>query len=476
MTQKARLILLASVAAIFANSPVAAKPIGPTLFCDTYPDAPSCLGGKPACSLCHQTTPPPRNSFGEALSAQMLPGAPRPLSDADYMANLPSALRAVEMLDSDGDGATNLDEITAGTAPSDASSLPRVGDCPGTIANANFKVCRYDRRYVFRKLNLDFCGRSPTFEQIESFDALTETEQQDILHTSLTACLASDDWLKKDGTLWKLAHRKVRPLQAIKSGPGAGVIPLGDYDDDYALFVYANSGDHDVRDVLTANYFVERTDPGAGGVTSYARVQDKSGQDVVDGRRAGVLTSKWSLVYFVMFTALPRTAAAQAYRGYLNLDIARLEGLNPVAGEPVDYDEKGVQAAACVVCHSTLDPLSYPFKNYTGLDSSNFGTYDANRMRRFRNEGADILQMPEAGSIFGTRVNDLIEWARVAADNDAFPRAVVQDFWRLTVGTEPDGDEAAEFGKLWTDLKGKHNYRVESMLHDLIETEAYGVP
>ena len=36
------------------------------------------------------------------------------------------------------------------------------------------------------------------------------------------------------------------------SGDDGGPIPLGDYDQDYNLFVYANTGDRDVREPLTA--------------------------------------------------------------------------------------------------------------------------------------------------------------------------------------------------------------------------------
>jgi hypothetical protein len=67
-------------------------------------------------------------------------------------------------------------------------------------------------------------------------------------------------------------------------------------------------------------------------------------QKVDQAHRAGNMTSKWSLTYFVMFTALPRNAAPQMYRSYLGLDIAKQEGLYSVASEPQDYDAKGVTA------------------------------------------------------------------------------------------------------------------------------------
>src|SRR5215813_3607398 len=148
---------------------------------------------------------------------------------------------------------------------------------------------------------------------------------------------------------------------------------------------------------------------------------------VVNERRAGMLTTGWNLVYNVMFTALPRTAAAQAYRAFLGRDIAHLEGLNAVAGEPKDYDGRGVTQTACTICHSTLDPLSYPFKNYNGLTSP-LGEYDPNRItRNFSDLAPNITQMPETGYVLGQPVQDLMQWAQVAANSKEFASATVMD-------------------------------------------------
>ena len=48
---------------------------------------------------------------------------------------------------------------------------------------------------------------------------------------------------------------------------------------------------------------------------------------MVPSKRAGMLTTRWNLVFNTMFTAMPRTTAAQIYRSYLGLDIAKSEGL-----------------------------------------------------------------------------------------------------------------------------------------------------
>jgi hypothetical protein len=454
-------------------SPAFAMPVAPTKVCEVYPDAPVCATSVPACAFCHQGNPPPRNSFGAQVEANLLPGAPRPLSVEDFVGALGTALQAVEGEDADGDGVSNLVELMAGTLPGDGSSFPKELGCDEGGTNPSYDVCAYDPDYAFKKINLDFCGRSPTWEALETFRQAGDKKAA--LHAELTRCLDSEFWLGQDGQVWQLAHRKIKPLQAIKAGDDAGPIPLGDYYDDYALFVYSQIDDHDAREVLTANYFVTRRK----NPTRYekAAASDPIGdQDVAQEFRAGVLTTRWNLVLNVMFTAVPRTAAAQALRGYLGIDIAKQQGIMPVANEPQDYDAKGVTASACAVCHSTLDPATYPFTRYQGL-TGDIGTYDPNRIQRsFRNEGPRIGEMPETGVLFGQPVNDLMEWAQVAANSDAFAAATVTDYWHLVMGREVQPEELEEFTALWQAFRGRHNYSVEKMLHQLIETEAYGVP
>lgn len=64
-----------------------------------------------SCSLCHTSSIPSLNPFGSAYK-----------SNGRSLA----ALAAIEGLDSDGDGSTNLQEITALTFPGDASDKPAV--------------------------------------------------------------------------------------------------------------------------------------------------------------------------------------------------------------------------------------------------------------------------------------------------------------------------------------------------------------
>jgi hypothetical protein len=467
---RASIVIGVGASFVLAASVADARPEAPGLFCETYPESPHCFSGLADCAVCH-TIPPVRNPFGDRLAAQW----DSPVEPAVFAARLPGALEALEPEDTDGDGASNRDEIDAGTFPGDPRSAPAAAtDEPDPVV-------------AFRKLTLDACGFSPEVDETEAIvdaaDPWAEVDRQ------LEACLASEYWKGRDGVLWRIAHPKIRPLAAIKSGADAGDIPLADYEDDYNLFAYASSGDRDVRDLLLARYLVERDD---GPPTTYTRVERNPLEDVgerglsvaqlVDtNRRAGLLTTRWNLASNTMFTAVPRTTAAQAYRAYLGYDISKLEGLFPVEGEPVDYDAKDVQRDACAVCHSTLDPLTYPFAHYNGIGGGNPGAIpyrnEPGRPARFTDtDGPNVADVPEGGVLFGTPVADLLDWARVAADSEAFARATVMDYWRVFVGREPSGDELAEIDALVTALRTEHRYRVEAMLHDLVRTRAYAAP
>jgi hypothetical protein len=367
-----------------------------------------------------------------------------------------------------------------------------------------WNTCAYDPAYALTRIGLDFCGHSPTREELEAVRG--SHDWPTLLEQKLAGCLDSDFWQGKDGVLWNLANAKILPESSLKSGDDAGDLTIADYEDDYNLFVYINTDDRDVRELLTAQYHVIRQTDGALVRVDRTPVEDLVARDSDDGdiaqlvpqeRRAGMLTTRWFLAKNTMVTPIPRTTAAQAYRAYLGYDIAKMEGLRPVAGEPVDYDLKGVTAGQCAVCHSTLDPLSYPFSRYDGLGGGDeeeisdpdmvinadgtvniaFGNYLSGRMERFvRQEGPQIAETPEAGLLFGQPVADLVEWAEVAANSEPFARKVVLDYWRLLVGEDPQPSEEAEFATLAQRLSSEHEYRVERMLRDLVVTEAYGAP
>ncbi|MFN3202371.1 MAG: hypothetical protein ACE366_28490 [Bradymonadia bacterium] len=493
------------------------RPSAPKAFCDLYTEAPKCQTGGVQCEVCH-TTPPARNLYGDAVEKSMADiDLPRPLGEPEFLMALPESLRAIEMDDADGDGVSNHEEILAGSWPADATSMPDYAACDETTAarasrsDNGWNVCDFDPAYVYKKVALDFCGRSPSLEAQEDFAELVAEggDWASVLHSQLDECLKSQFWLGKDGALWALANDKIGPTQAVKSGEDAGDIPLGDYYDDYQLWAYTQSGDRDAREVLTAQYFVtqDREDPTEFSTFTFAPTRDfaRRGFDGVQlvhpDHRAGMLTTRWFLVSNTMFTSVPRTSAAVAYKAFLGYDIARMEGLDSVPGEPKDYDDKGVQRADCAVCHATLDPLTYPFASYEGLGGGEGGdalvdigggadlvnsdgtfnlpvaTYNPDRLERFPTiDGERVVDTPEAGVLFGQPVANLQEWAQVAANSDAFARTTVKDYWTLLNGIPPQPAQAAEFEALWRAFRGEHAYRVERMLHALIMTEAYGVP
>jgi hypothetical protein len=468
------------LAVVLAVRPGEAQPPGPDTFCDAYPDAPACDAGEVTCGTCHET-PPALNRYGVDVSAALAVGTPRPLAVEVFETELVPALHAVEGLDSDGDGFSNLAEIESGSAPSSASSKPRADKCEDEDDDGWIR-CGYDVNYAYRKVMLDFCGRSAVYVERQAFEA--EENPKKALHRTLDQCLQSEHWRGIGGAVWNLANRKIGPLKAVKAGKGGGPIPLADYDDDYAYFVWTQTEDRDARQVLTGQRFVTaRYEDGVTVYDPWDRDPDEDyalrgfsvSQGVVKERRAGLMTHRWFLMSNTMFTPLPRTTAAQAYRAFLGYDIARLEGLFPIEGEPVDYDRKGVAQPTCAVCHSTLDPLAYAFSRYEGIEG--YYAYNPSRMYNFvGTEGDSILDVPEAGALFGEPVSDLVEWARVAANSDAFARATVLDYWRLLIGGPPAPLEQLEFATLVDDFTETHGYQIEAMLHDLVDTEAYGAP
>lgn len=467
-------LVFMSLVSVFFGSRAQAKPTGPSAICEVFPEAQSCQMGLPSCAVCH-TTPPARNVFGASLEEGLLPDTPRPLDDETFTQGIEQRLSDVSASDADGDGYSNQDELLAGTLPGDERSFPTEGGCSGQSSNPQFDVCGYDFRYTFNKVLLDFCGFSASYDELKAFDVLESAEKAERIKTTLLSCVDSDFWQGRDGVLWRMAHSKIRPIQAIKSGQGAGPVPLADYDDDYALFVYSQIDDHDARDVLLADYFVDLL----GDRVSATTKPNQPGQYLESARRAGMVTTGWFFVINTMFTALPRTTAAQAYRSYLGLDIAKSEGLIVPEGQVlVDYDDKGIEAPECAVCHTTLDPLSYPFSRYWGIAANQTGTYSPERMTLFNPaiEGARIREVPEAGFVLGQPVENLTEWAEVAANSDEFAKANVLGYWKLLLGKEPTTSQMAEFETVWRNFRGVHNYRVEAMLIELVETEAYGTP
>jgi hypothetical protein len=472
-----------SLAIVIGSTAVAAsaeaKPIAPDAFCATYPLAPACASGATDCKTCHVKTELPvvLNAFGTDVSLALEGYIAKPFDDTQFLENLPQALHDVENLDSDGDGLANVDEVFEGSLPGDAASVPTEPQCPASVEGLDYSICQYDRSYTFRKIGIDFCGMPPEHAAIEAFRGLAPADQDAELHRTLDECLDTQFWLGFNGVVWSLAHAKLRPLTAFFT-------EFTNFFDDYAFFTWTQIDDHDVRDMLVGDYLVQLLLPQGEDVLflDYAEVDALPGQPMQPERRAGLLTSAWPLFYNTMFTALPRATAAQAYRAFLGLDIAKSEGLDwAVDGEPVDYDGAGVTQDQCKVCHATVDPLSYPFSTYNGLQADEqIGAfmYEPNRIEKyFAADYPDMAGMPERGVIFGEQVADLRAWAQVAANSDQFFVARTSDYWELLLGEKPSPEKAdlyAEFTALWQGMREHHS--VERMLHQLITTEAYGAP
>ena len=471
-----RLFLLYLGINIILCTPSLALPLGPTILCEIWPEGPTCEQAG-SCDTCH-TAPPTRDAFGQAIEAELWPGDAKPENNQAFTDGVMSVLPTLAELDSDGDGASNRGEWGAGTDPGDATSSPEEvpSDDPCRFGSGNevYDVCAYDYDYAFRRVTLDICGRSPTWMELASFKRINDDDKRATIHDLVDLCLSQAFWLGKDGVLWRLAHSKIKPLAALKSGRNAGAIQLGDYESDYALYAYVMSGDRDVRDLLLATYFVELNsdDP-----PRYAPVETLREQNLPANKRAGMITTRWFLLINTMFTPIPRTTAAQAYRAYLGLDIAKSEGLIPPSsdfGRLEDYDNKGITEPACAACHVTLDPLSYPFTPYHGIRGAQTGAYSGLRLREL---DSSLSVVPERGVILGQEVDDLREWAEVAANSDEFAQKVTRDLWRYLIGHEPkDTAENSEFEEHWGGLQTRLNYRVEALVHDIVDSLAYGRP
>jgi hypothetical protein len=176
-----------------------------------------------------------------------------------------------------------------------------------------------------------------------------------------------------------------------------------------------------------------------------------------------------------MFSALPRTSAAQAYRSYLGADISSSEGLRPVAGEPLDIDQKGVAEARCANCHSTLDPLSYAFAEYEGIQISadlKFGAYRPERVpERLPGWNASKQQ----SMLLGQPVANLVEWGKVAAASDEFKRNMANVFFRHALGREPGASDQTDFQAMWRALPAD-GYSANKLIHRLVDSLSFGGP
>jgi hypothetical protein len=495
------LLFLTVWACVWARADsAAARPTAPGVFCKEYSSTPECAGQTVSCMFCHESLDPPSwNAFGEALRAVMD-------HDRSFEEALPDALRSVAKDDSDGDGVSNADELAAGTLPADAKSLRAPGAGEDASDHANPRP--YDLAFAYRRASILYCGRSPSFDEMNEFREAAQDEAagRTRLHDALSACLSSDYWQKK--ALLRLADKRIKPQGVL--GPDTEIHlgkmrpVLGDYYYDYRLWRFVMSNDRDMRELLTADYHVLDKDDGALEQTwALLEKPDKmalgGGQPLQPEYRAGMITTQWFLHSNTMVSDLPRTTAAQAYRAYVGADIAAMEGLIPVDGEPSDVDHKGVKQAACAVCHSTLDPLSYAFAKYEGAPNgkskskassmqpsaagssqptgqydilANIGGYNADRPKERIPGWSDDAERPY---VLGQQVDDLIGWVRVVVASDEFKRNLADIFFRHALGGGASSAQRPEFDALWRSLPDD-GFSANRLIHRLVDTRSFGAP
>jgi hypothetical protein len=435
--------VLAGEQVSLASAPAAA------ILCKKYPASTYCDAPVNACKTCH-SSPPTLNVFGLDVQRNLM----GPIGSA-----LEGTLKAIESDDSDGDGVSNLSELQNKGAPGNADLKPADGV---TIV--------YSNATALKRIKAVYCGESVTYEQMQSL--AKAADRKAFLHSELSQCLASPYWKKE--ALHRLADKKIQPLGAVGYG---GNVVIADFRWDYWLFAYIMSDDHDARELLSAQYHVNEEGKRIEGKIARDELPQIKGQRIVlaggqpldPSRRAGMITTQWFLAFYTMFGALPRNTASQAYREYLGLDIAKGEGLSPIASEPRDVDGKNVKQAECVVCHSTLDPLAYAFSTYNGIETSVVeiltnvsGTYNKGRK-----------PWEAEGYFMGQPVKDLMDWADKARNSDLFKQNLARLMFRQAMSRDVLPHEQAEFEALWKKMPDD-KYSINKLLHRLIDTNAFG--
>ena len=438
-----------------------ARPEAPAAFCETYPDVPACVTGATACATCHSLAGPPiHNPYGADLALARTP-------DTDLADDLAQALLAVEDLDSDGDGPSNGDELRSGSEPGfDSSEAPECGQ-QTDFDNPWFDVGVYDPAFAYKRVMLDFCGRSPRYDEVQAF--ASAADPVDVSATTLDLCLQSPYWQE---VLEDLAVGVVQP-----AGPATDLNVLGNWAWDLRLFRYAMSGDRDAGLVMTATTFVIEEDGQLVEIDEPRGELEQYAQPLPAEHRYGLITTRYALAMRVMFTEVPRTLAAHTYRELLGLDIARSEGLFPIDEAdgaydwpaPLDVDDKSVWQEECAGCHATLDALSYPWARYNGID------LDGNTTGIWLEDRATDILPTTDGYLFGEPVSGPEEWVDLAVNSDAFAENTVEMFWNHVFRRSPYACDQPEFEALWIGFRDQGR-KVEDVLRALVLTDAYGVP
>lgn len=447
---------------VFLSTTSLAAPSFVGEFCNANSESATCKAGPIECSYCHMS-PPALNDYGqdfkESLEAQ--PGYD-PTSREQFFG---AAMIVVSGLDSDGDGFSNEEELELITSPSVADQPTGTNPPPGNAFKRSDEL-------LFLRVSAAICGKKASFQQIQKFKQ--SANKASALNQHIDQCLQSDFWLKQ--ALKRLADPKIRPLKSIGID---GTIVLADYNWDYNLFVHALSEERDARELLLADYHVDGSGKKVTGPIGFQLIPRVgqiggegpeivigTGQPLQANKRAGMLTTQWFLMSNTMFSEMPRVTAAQAYRAYLGKDISLSEGLHPVVGEPQDPD---VTAPSCAACHSTLDPLSYPFTRYQGIVTdigvltNRAGTYDPNRSN-----------YPETGELNGNEFKDLRAFAEWAANSEGFEKTMTSMFWEYFYSEQPKTPEqTALFEKARIAFKSK-NYSANALIKTLVLSDLFG--
>lgn len=417
-------------------------------FCQKHPRAQGCDSPSTSCAICH-AGPPSLNPYGQDVGDHLT---------GSISTGLLEAIEKIQNLDSDKDGASNIDEIEHLGAPGNSLIKP----------TTNIELV-YDPTVAVKRVAATYCGTSATYAELQSLKS--SADPQGVVRSKLKTCLESAYW--KNEALHRLADKRIQPLAAVGFG---GNVVIGDYRWDYRLFSYIMTGDRDARELLSAQYHIDANGNKVEGVIPREepfqlgeRIVIAGGQPLEPARRAGMMTTQWFLSFYTMFSQLPRNTASQVYRAYLGLDLAKGEGLKPVQGEPRDVDMRRVAQGDCAVCHSTLDPLAYAFSTYKGIEISAalafgnpIGTYDAQR-----------APWEAQGQVLGKPVANLMEWADLARNSEDFQKNIARMMFEKALGRDPAPHEREEYDRLWQALP-ENSYSVNRLIQNLVETKAFG--
>lgn len=498
---------LLALLAVVVVAPAQARPGGPLAFCEAYPESAHCSGRIPTCKLCHTNTGAyvGWNEYGIAVLVELgnLGYAFGVDGDEVFNSLVGQAALNVEAtpVDHDGDGVPTLEEIALGTGPGDLLDYFVALPSPLGDPNPGYAVGGWDAKVAFTRVKAAFCGESPTYDEQQDLAALADDARRQAVHDALDACMASSYW-KNEG-LARLADDRIRPIPRFEQWRW-----------DYRLWRYANlppcaagdpgctdTEDRSALDLLTGTYHVREPAEGdlvkdsgaAPALAASCTTDDDCGFDEVCGgpagsqtcrvpegyqplqdeaRRAGMLTTTWYSFFFTMFSAMPRTAAAQAMRAHLGLDIARQQGLVYSTEEPADVDNKGVANVGCIECHMQLDGATYGFAYYNSIGDPGGGASQYNPNRPVQ-RGLWTPGNERSPRWFDTPVPDLPTWAGEAVQSEYFKRNHVLTFFRHATGRDPRPDEEQEVKALWQSMDAD-GYRTPALLHRLVDTLAFG--